>query len=40
MKDQKGYEHRPLDPQDEIVLWACVAAVLAMVLLTLTGGMV
>lgn len=29
MKDQKGYEHRPFDWQDRLVLWACAVAVAA-----------
>jgi len=33
MKDQKGYEHRPFDWQDKLVLWACTGAVAALGLL-------
>ena len=33
MKDQKGYEHRPFDNEDQIVLWACAAALVALILM-------
>jgi hypothetical protein len=34
MKDQKGYTHRPFDPQDRIILWACgIATILLLILL-------
>ena len=32
-KDQKGYERRPMDRQDKIVLWGCALTVVAMVLI-------
>jgi len=33
MKDHKGYMQRPFDQQDKIVLWACAAAVVALILI-------
>ncbi len=33
MKDHKGYEERPIDNQDRIILWACVAAVVGLLLI-------
>jgi len=37
--DQKGYTHTdpPMDWQDELILWCVVIAVLAVVLLVLSG---
>ena len=35
MKDHKGYELRPFDWQDRIVLWACVIATVVFVLIDL-----
>ena len=31
MKDQKGYEHRPFDWQDRVVLGACALAALFLI---------
>lgn len=36
VKDQKGYEHRPMDWQDKLILWACVIVVILTVML---GGL-
>ena len=36
MKDQKGYEHRPMDWQDNLVLIACIVVVILTVML---GGL-
>ena len=35
MKDHKGFEQRPLDQQDKIVLWVCAVAVVALILIGL-----
>ena len=32
MKDHKGYRQRPFDHEDQIVLWACAAAFVALIL--------
>jgi hypothetical protein len=36
VKDQKGYEHRPMDWQDKLVLLACVVVAILTVML---GGL-
>ena len=35
MKDHKGYELRPFDWQDRVVLWACVITALLLILIEL-----
>ena len=40
MKDQKGYTHTPSGWQGTVITWACWAAAVAVVLLTLTGVLV
>lgn len=37
MKDHKGYMRRPLDWQDRMVLWSCVAVVICTAVLMLGG---
>ena len=36
MKDQKGYEHRPMDWQDKLVL---IAAIVIVILTVMLGGL-
>lgn len=33
MKDHKGYEQRPLDTQDKVVLWGCALAIVIMLVI-------
>jgi hypothetical protein len=35
MKDYRGYEERPLDWQDELILWVCLAVALFGLLIVL-----
>ncbi len=38
VKDQKGYEHRPMDWQDKLVLAACAVATVILELVVYVGG--